>query len=220
MKDNDADSHQVFFKKRLKRGVRRICSVDAPQALMNLLATSTSMERLQWTLYAEAKDPRLQPNKNKAEPKRRSLRKKVKMQPAEQSIVRIVLADDRRPIREVQRSRVDMISDVSFFQHLGRKMKNEADPHRQTRGTILKSYVGFDYRVARRLEGTTWDWLVMQSKEELEQKEIFARYNKKRECCLRSLFCRRLTQTLTKIEDTQTPRSQKLVNSIAMMGKL
>ena len=101
---------------------------------MNLLATSTSMERLQWTLYAEAKDLRLQQNKNNKAPKRNSLRKKVKMPtPDEQSIVRIVLADDRRPIAEVQRSQAEMISDASFFQHLGRNMKNEVDPHRQTR---------------------------------------------------------------------------------------
>ena len=187
---------------------------------MNLLATSTCMERLQWTLYAEAKDPRLQPNKDKKAPKTTSLRKKVKMPtPDAQSIVRIILADDRRPVAEVQRSQVEMISDVSFFQHLGRKMKNEVDPHRQTRATILKSYVGFDYRVARRLDGTPWDWLVMESKEEPEQKEIFERYMNKRKCCLRPFFCRRLRRKVSEFKHTQTPRFKKLVRFMADDGE-
>ena len=218
LRDQEDDSQQQYFSKRLKRGVKRICAPDGPQSLMNLLGTSKCMEKLHWDLYAEGKDPRLQP------PRLENCRKrKIAKMPAT-SIARLIVADDYKAIRDVERGHVAMLRDASFFEHLGRLHPGECDPHSETRATILKGSAGYTVRIVQRCEsrGRDWsplEWISTQGALEEQQRNTFDKFHRKRPCCLRPFMCRRLHKRLKCFEDTQTGRFQQLVDFIADDGE-
>jgi hypothetical protein len=101
LRHNDQDDSTAFFAKRLKRGVKRLIGDDAPASLALMAYVARPLQEFNYELFAEAKDDRLQPGNAEVQP---------------QSLLRRLLADDRRLIRNVGERFGAFLNDDGWFQ--------------------------------------------------------------------------------------------------------
>ena len=193
------DDRGVFFAKRLKRGVKKLCEPSAPQKLLTMMAVTPELESFAFFLLEEARDERL---KNSTNPN------------GTKSILRRVIENDRAKLKEVQVGLAGLLDDNGGLNMLWRHVR-EHDPvpvqakYRLARGALLRASGQFNARFDEHFDGFPYDWVLAQEKNEAGQDVIVDNFMKKRRCCSRPFFCRRVRRKIDKMttaEHKPTPQ--------------